>query len=135
LAILDVAVDAQDAILSLHALAEAGFRGAVQLISGRGSAVLDTVATAGEEIGLAMLPALKKPFETAAIQKVVSDLNLDRAPPSAEFNVSLAEALANGWVEFWYQPKIDLRKKRLAGAEAFARIHHPQHGMLTPACF
>ena len=44
----------------------------------------------------------------------------------------LAEALANGWLEIWYQPKIDLKRKCLAGAEALARIRHPQHGMLWP---
>ena len=31
----------------------------------------------------------------------------------------------NNWVEFWYQPKIDLRRKQLAGAEAFARVLPP----------
>ena len=36
------------------------------------------------------------------------------------------EALRNSWIEFWYQPKIDLRKKQLVGAEAFARARHPQ---------
>ena len=29
------------------------------------------------------------------------------------------------WFEIWYQPKIDLKRKCLAGAEALARIHHP----------
>src|SRR6201991_1121085 len=49
--------------------------------------------------------------------------------------MSLAEALKNEWVEFWYQPKIDLRRKQLAGAEAFARVCHPQHGVLLPGTF
>ncbi|MGI8526237.1 MAG: EAL domain-containing protein [Pseudolabrys sp.] len=48
---------------------------------------------------------------------------------------SLAEALSNNWIEFWYQPKIDLRKKQLTGAEAFARARHPQHGIVLPAAF
>jgi len=34
--------------------------------------------------------------------------------------------VAEQLVEIWYQPKIDLRRKCLAGAEALARIHHPQ---------
>ena len=45
------------------------------------------------------------------------------------------EALRAGWLEMWYQPKIDLRRKCLAGAEALARIHHPQHGLLWPETF
>ena len=43
--------------------------------------------------------------------------------------------LKKGWIEFWYQPKIDLRKKQLVGAEAFARARHPQHGVLMPSAF
>lgn len=34
----------------------------------------------------------------------------------------LEQALQNDQIEFWYQPKIDLQKKRLIGLEAFARL-------------
>lgn len=50
-------------------------------------------------------------------------------------HVSIDEALANGWFELWYQPKIDLKQKFLAGAEALARIRHPVHGDLAPGTF
>jgi EAL domain-containing protein (putative c-di-GMP-specific phosphodiesterase class I) len=45
------------------------------------------------------------------------------------------EALKNEWIEFWYQPKIDLRRKQLVGVEAFARCRHPQNGVLLPGAF
>lgn len=41
-------------------------------------------------------------------------------PEPAEFD--LARALHEERVVFWYQPKIDLRKKRLMGLEVFARF-------------
>src|SRR5947209_3054066 len=50
-------------------------------------------------------------------------------------HISISEALQNNWLEIWYQPKIDLKRKCLAGAEALARIHHPQQGMLWPNSF
>jgi EAL domain-containing protein (putative c-di-GMP-specific phosphodiesterase class I) len=50
-------------------------------------------------------------------------------------HVDIAEAIHNNWLEMWYQPKIDLRQKCLAGAEALARIRHPEHGVLLPASF
>jgi EAL domain-containing protein (putative c-di-GMP-specific phosphodiesterase class I) len=37
--------------------------------------------------------------------------------------------LANGWLELWYQPKIDLRTGALAGAEGVVRYCHPDHGV------
>jgi len=49
--------------------------------------------------------------------------------------IAVAEALRNNWFEIWYQPKIDLKRKCLVGAEALARIHHPQLGILLPGSF
>ncbi|MBZ0147812.1 MAG: EAL domain-containing protein, partial [Pseudorhodoplanes sp.] len=34
-----------------------------------------------------------------------------------------------------YQPKIDLARKRVVGAESFARLFHPQKGLLPPSAF
>jgi EAL domain-containing protein (putative c-di-GMP-specific phosphodiesterase class I) len=54
---------------------------------------------------------------------------------SAPKRIEVDEALRNNWLEIWYQPKIDLKRKCLAGAEALARIRHPQEGMLWPESF
>ena len=56
-------------------------------------------------------------------------------PALAPTHISMEEALRNNWLELWYQPKIDLRRKCLAGAEALARIRHPKEGMLWPEEF
>ena len=135
LVFLNVNLEVQDAVRNIEMLSKAGFAGAVQLMSSRGSAVLDTVKQAGEQFKLRMLPVLKKPFETSAIQKIMADLKLGHGPAATGVKISLAEALKNDWVEFWYQPKIDMRRKQLAGAEAFARVCHPEHGVLLPGSF
>jgi EAL domain-containing protein (putative c-di-GMP-specific phosphodiesterase class I) len=57
------------------------------------------------------------------------------SPGTAEKPVSIDDALRNDWLEIWYQPKIDLKRKCLAGAEALARIRHPQEGVLWPENF
>jgi EAL domain-containing protein (putative c-di-GMP-specific phosphodiesterase class I) len=49
--------------------------------------------------------------------------------------INVEQALREKWLEIWYQPKIDLKRKCLAGAEALARIHHPNLGVLLPAQF
>jgi EAL domain-containing protein (putative c-di-GMP-specific phosphodiesterase class I) len=54
---------------------------------------------------------------------------------SARPRIAIAEALRNHWFEIWYQPKIDLKHKCLAGAEALARLRHPEHGVLPPGGF
>jgi EAL domain-containing protein (putative c-di-GMP-specific phosphodiesterase class I) len=52
------------------------------------------------------------------------------APP-----VDVAEALGAGWLELWYQPKIDARSLALGGAEALIRMRHPSWGIVPPAYF
>ena len=49
--------------------------------------------------------------------------------------IEIDEALRRNWLEIWYQPKIDLQRKCLAGAEALARIRHPELGVLLPRAF
>jgi EAL domain-containing protein (putative c-di-GMP-specific phosphodiesterase class I) len=131
---LNINLDANDAIQSIEALGKLGYAGAVQLMSSRGAAVLENLKHIGEQHKLRMLPVLKKPFETSAIQKIMAEHKLGFSP-STTARVSLGDALKNDWVEFWYQPKVDMRRKQLAGVELFARVRHPQHGIMLPGSF
>jgi len=45
------------------------------------------------------------------------------------------QAALSGQFELYYQPQIDLRNGRLAGAEALLRWQHPERGLLVPAAF
>jgi EAL domain-containing protein (putative c-di-GMP-specific phosphodiesterase class I) len=131
LVFLDIPVDASEPIASLVTLGKRNFRGHIQLISNRGSAVLEHVRSIGDQHRLNMLPVLKKPFDTNAVVKIVHELKLGESTAMTP-HIRLRDALKNGWIEFWYQPKIDLRRKRLVGAEAFVRVRHPEHGVLPP---
>ena len=131
---LNIALESAEAIGCVVALGQRGYSGYVQLMSSRGSAVLAHVKNIGDQHRLLMLPPLKKPFETGVVVKILQELKLGD-PPAIAGRVDLDEALNNNWIEFWYQPKIDLRKKQLVGAEAFARARHPLHGVLTPGAF
>jgi EAL domain-containing protein (putative c-di-GMP-specific phosphodiesterase class I) len=134
LVFLNIALESADAIECILALSRAAYTGAVQLMSNRGSAVLAHVKSIGEQHHLRMLPVLKKPFETSVVLKVLQDLRLGE-PPAVAGRVDLRDALRNRWIEFWYQPKIDLRKKQLIGVEAYSRARHPQNGVLMPSAF
>ena len=63
-------------------------------------------------------------------RSLVDSMSADARP-----RIAIAEALRNHWFEIWYQPKIDLKRKCLAGAEALARIRHPELGVLLPGNF
>jgi len=134
LVFLDIALDSAEAIACVVALGGAAYRGRVQLMSNRGAAVLAHVKNIGEQQRLQMLAPLRKPFETSAVVKLLESLKLGH-PPAVAGRIDLEEALSKNWVEFWYQPKIDLRKKQLIGAETYARARHPSYGILLPGAF
>src|SRR3984957_5974391 len=134
LVVLDIPLESAEAIACVVALGACKYRGPIQLISGRGSAVLAHVKSIGEQQSLQMMPVLRKPFETNVVLKILENLKLGHPPPVAG-RIDLPDALSNNWMEFWYQPKIDLRKKQPVGTEAFARARHPQHGILMPSAF
>ena len=52
-----------------------------------------------------------------------------------EQSARLAQALACGELALYLQPKVDMRRGTVVGAEALARWLHPQQGMLAPAQF
>jgi EAL domain-containing protein (putative c-di-GMP-specific phosphodiesterase class I) len=73
------------------------------------------------------------PINTLAADHRRASVESASAAPAPR--IAIAEALRNHWFEIWYQPKIDLKRKCLAGAEALARIRHPQLGVLPPGSF
>jgi diguanylate cyclase (GGDEF)-like protein/PAS domain S-box-containing protein len=52
-----------------------------------------------------------------------------------ELDDALAQALARGEFELFYQPQVDLADGRVVGAEALIRWNHPERGLLAPADF
>jgi len=54
--------------------------------------------------------------------------------PSANLSLmsSLLKALESGGMELHYQPKFDIRRRRVTGVEALTRWRHPVRGLLHP---
>src|SRR5262249_46640013 len=118
---------------ALRRLASIGFDGMVLLIGSARSRELDLTRRLGEALALKLLPPLTTPFPTRDLPDRLSVLGPFRSPPQAP--VDAREAMRNGWLELWYQPKIDPRSLLPRGAEALCRLRHPTWGIVTPACF
>jgi EAL domain-containing protein (putative c-di-GMP-specific phosphodiesterase class I)/CheY-like chemotaxis protein len=137
---LDLALEGSDAVEVLRMLGEKRYSGVVQLMSGTSPCLLDDVRRIGARHGLNMRAPLEKPFRGDAIRQAVTSAQRDDPPETtftlpATVKVSLDEALAEGWLEMWYQPKVDLRTRALVGAEGLIRCRHPVHGVLAPGTF
>src|SRR4051812_3658131 len=93
LVFINIPLDSADAIESVVALGKQGFFGFVQLMSNRGSAVLEHVKAIGEQHKMNMLPVLKKPFDTGAITQILESLKLGHGA-AATTQIALKDALA-----------------------------------------
>lgn len=53
----------------------------------------------------------------------------------AKLESDLAKALDEGEIDIFYQPQVDASTSKIVGAEALARWHHPELGMISPDVF
>jgi EAL domain-containing protein (putative c-di-GMP-specific phosphodiesterase class I) len=146
---LDVSLQGSDAIDVIRGLAQLHYRGTVQIMSGKDPALLEEIRRVGERHSLHMLPVLPKPFRAETVRKIIREnfserlhraSRMEAAPGIAEMpplgpRVGLDEILRNDWLQLWYQPKIDLKQKSLAGAEGLVRAAHPDQGIIPPGAF
>jgi EAL domain-containing protein (putative c-di-GMP-specific phosphodiesterase class I) len=117
----------------MEALRAQGFGAKVMLFGGRSSAALIRNYEFGEAAGLAMLPPLGTPFRDRDLYANLDGfLPVRPAPP---LPVDVDEALYNGWLELWYQSKINPRSLVPCGAEALVRVRHPTWGVVAPAYY
>src|SRR5262249_46459252 len=123
--VLDLALKGADGIEMMRSLAAARFAGKVMLISGHNEATLEEAHKIGERRGLNMLQPLHKPFRLEEIRHRLADVTTPEV--AATGRTDLESALANNWLELWYQPKIDLKTMAVCGAEALVRLRHPEY--------
>jgi EAL domain-containing protein (putative c-di-GMP-specific phosphodiesterase class I)/CheY-like chemotaxis protein len=137
--VLDLALDQSDAIDVIRQLEKLKFTGKVLLISGSDESMLHKVQQIGVSHGLAMLPSLKKPFRMAELRASLTgaaELRSETPKRTTETpKIQLEQALLSGWLELWYQPKIELKALTVCGAEALIRVRHPKYGLMLPASF
>ena len=133
LIVLGLSPGGEEAVEVLKTLAVKEFGGKILLLGPRASPMLAAVQEFGEKLGLAMLPILGTPFGSGNLRDSVATLLPMEAPPSPP--VDVAEAMSAGWLELWYQPKVDTRTVAVSGAEALIGMRHPTWGIVTPAYF
>ncbi|MET4072483.1 EAL domain-containing protein (putative c-di-GMP-specific phosphodiesterase class I)/CheY-like chemotaxis protein [Bradyrhizobium sp. S3.2.6] len=133
LILFGVAADGIEPGKFLETLVREAFAGKVVAVGARESIILKAVQQVGEEYGLAMLPPLTTPFAAETLRERVAMLLPEEPAPSPAVHVG--EALHAGWLELWYQSKIDARSLVRCGAEALVRMRHPTWGVVPPAYF
>ena len=116
LVVLGLSAEGTEAQAILELLAAARFNGKILPVGLRDSVLATATRQLGAELGLPLLPILPTPFGADSLRDSVAMLLPSEAPPSPP--VDVAEALKAGWLELWYQQKIDARTLMPRGAES-----------------
>ena len=142
LVVVDLALGRSDAVEVIQKLDRLKFQGRVLLVSGRDERTLSEIEKIGRSRGLHMLPSLQKPFRTADLKnrcEQPAEANPTGSKPTsqprAKASIDLAEAIEKGWLQVWYQAKINLRSLMVSGAEALIRRQHPERDLILPMQF
>ncbi|TJZ78998.1 EAL domain-containing response regulator [Chitiniphilus eburneus] len=108
--------------------------------SSRESALINSVETMSQALGLHVLAALQKPLNLAQLAAALQRHGI-KAParPANERPAvglpELSDALAANQIRPYFQPKVDVRTGVVKGVEALARWLHPDLGMIAPDHF
>lgn len=123
-----------NAVDALFALIERSFSGKLQLISEPGVSAIESIARIAHHNPLKLLPTLTKPLNADTVKSLL-DEQKNAALLDGPSRITLEEAIKNGWLDFWYQPKVNLRTRNLVGVESLVRLHHPKIGLVPPSVF
>ena len=129
-----------DGIQFLRHLKDRQFSGQIAILSGEQQSVVRTAENLAQAHNLNVVGTLGKPLKLNDLEGLMGRLSPPVAPSSAPSPVlatvaDLRQALTSGDLVPYYQPKVDIRRGKVSGAEALARWTHPKLGVIGPNFF
>ncbi|MGH6881674.1 MAG: EAL domain-containing protein, partial [Hypericibacter sp.] len=130
--VLDLVMPNVDGIEVLRELAALLTGIPILILSGMDGRLLETAMQLGQARGLTMAGCIQKPFRAEALRLLLQKVAAGHGEISEKM---LDEAVERDELDLYYQPYLDLRSRRIVGAEALARWQHPQRGLIPPSAF
>ena len=141
----DLCMPGLDGIDTLRRLAERNVTALIVLVSAADSRTLRSASQLAREFGIGLLRTISKPLSLQKLQDIFAEVRASTHVSSAagqRLAARLAidapmvrEGLARKEFVAHYQPKVDLRTRRVVGVEALVRWIRPGTGMLHPGAF
>ena len=136
---LDLMMPEEDGIEVIRYLATLNLKAQLILMSGFDKRVLKSASIMAKTQGITVAAELNKPFSIKLLQETISNCKLPVVRSSSERKELSAEeielAISEERVFVQYQPKIDLAKNRVFGAEALVRIRDQNNSIVPPGLF
>lgn len=110
------------------------------LVSSLDRTLIASVEAMARAYGVSLLGAIEKPPTATKLGNLI---NLHEAAAQAKQRASshafsaaeISEGLRLDEFEPYFQPKVEMKTRRVVGAEALARWRHPQKGLVSPQAF
>ena len=130
--VMDLQMPEVDGFELLRELSEKQSKAKLIMVSGVADPrTLETARRFGRELGLAMAGVMAKPIRAADLKAMLTDL-CETEETTVE---GLREAIANDRLFLEYQPKIDIRTRKLVGVEALVRWRGQSGRVIPPDAF
>jgi EAL domain-containing protein (putative c-di-GMP-specific phosphodiesterase class I)/CheY-like chemotaxis protein len=138
--VTDLNMPGMDGMEFIRHLGELGLPIALIVASEQDRSLVSSVITMARNYGVEVLDAIEKPVTGKKLMNALE--RFSRPAVAAERAVhpefaldEIVHAIARDEFEPYFQAKVELATGRVRGAEALARWHHPEHGIVLPVSF
>jgi EAL domain-containing protein (putative c-di-GMP-specific phosphodiesterase class I)/ActR/RegA family two-component response regulator len=140
LVLTDLLMPGMDGVQFIQGLAAQRSRPALAIMSAASRRMLTGASLVASNLQVKVIGLISKPVNAAALRCLIDQLQaLRQSVPAATHpgidRQSICNALDNGELQAWFQPKKALNNGRIVAAEALVRWNHPEHGTLLPGVF
>lgn len=137
LVVLDMQLGDTDGIELIRFLSAQQYRAPLLLISGLDIRLTKAAGSVAKAHGMRVVDCLQKPFSVAVLREALcAGMGAEATEQDAgSLFGELHRAIEQGELTLYFQPKVELKSGRIAGAEALVRWQHPEKGTLAPIHF
>jgi PAS domain S-box-containing protein len=140
LILLDLNMPGMDGVEFIRQLVERQYTGALVLVSGEDTRILETAERLARAHHLTVLGHLNKPVQFEFLEALLNSWH--STSPTAAGKVArrydtkeVRRAINGGELVNYYQPKVDVVSGALTGIETLVRWQHPDDGLVLPEDF